>query len=77
MRLVLALIQPTKLKPVQEALAEIGVERMTVCDALGYGQQRGQSGSACGSVGGTVALSLHYRRGLPISSRVFLHDAES
>jgi nitrogen regulatory protein P-II 2 len=41
MRLVLALIQPTKLKPVQEALAKIGVERMTVCDALGYGQQRG------------------------------------
>lgn len=43
MRLVLALIQPTKLKPVQEALAKIGVERMTVCDALGYGQQRGQA----------------------------------
>jgi nitrogen regulatory protein P-II 1 len=42
MRLVLALIQPTKLQAVQEALAKIGVERMTVCDALGYGQQRGQ-----------------------------------
>jgi nitrogen regulatory protein P-II 2 len=43
MRLVLALIQPTKLKAVQEALAKIGVERMTVCDALGYGQQRGHT----------------------------------
>ena len=43
MRMILALIQPTKLKPVQEALAKIGVERMTVCDALGYGQQRGRS----------------------------------
>ena len=42
MRMVLALIQPTKLKAVQEALARIGVDRMTVCDALGYGQQRGQ-----------------------------------
>jgi nitrogen regulatory protein PII len=41
MRLVLALIQPTKVKAVQEALANVGVERMTVCDALGYGQQRG------------------------------------
>ena len=41
MRLVLALIQPTKLKAVQEALSKIGVERMTVCDALGFGQQRG------------------------------------
>ena len=45
MRMVLALIQPTKLKAVQEALAKIGVERMTVCDALGYGQQRGQTNS--------------------------------
>lgn len=43
MRMVVALIQPTKLKAVQEALANIGVERMTVCDALGYGQQRGHS----------------------------------
>lgn len=50
MRLVLALIQPTKLKAVQEALGKIGVERMTVCDALGYGQQRGQtSGRAAAS----------------------------
>jgi nitrogen regulatory protein P-II 1 len=43
MRLVLAIIQPTKLKAVQEALAKVGVERMTVCDALGYGQQRGHA----------------------------------
>ena len=42
MRLVLALIQPTKVKPVQDALAKIGVDRMTVCDSLGYGQQLGQ-----------------------------------
>ena len=46
MRLVLALIQPTKLKAVQEALAKIGVERMTVCDGLGDGQQRGGSHEA-------------------------------
>jgi nitrogen regulatory protein PII len=43
MRLILAVIQPTKLKAVQQALARIGVERMTVCDAQGYGQQRGPS----------------------------------
>ena len=43
MRLILALIQPTKLKAVQEALAKIGVDRMTVCDAQGYGRQRGQT----------------------------------
>lgn len=46
MRMVLALIQPTKLKAVQEALSKIGVERMTVCDALGYGQQRGRTEDA-------------------------------
>lgn len=55
MRMVLALIQPTKLKPVQEALAKIGVERMTVCDALGYGQQRGH-GQANANAAGQAKL---------------------
>jgi nitrogen regulatory protein P-II 1 len=36
--MVLALIQPTRLSAVQEALSKIGVERMTVCDAQGYGR---------------------------------------
>ena len=43
MKLVVAIIQPTKLKAVQEALARVGVERMTVCDAQGFGRQRGQT----------------------------------
>lgn len=43
MKLVLAIIQPTKLKAVQEALTQVGVERMTVCDAQGYARQRGQT----------------------------------
>ena len=43
MKLIVAIIQPTKLKVVQEALMPVGVQRMTVCDALGYGQQRGQT----------------------------------
>jgi nitrogen regulatory protein P-II 2 len=43
MKLILAIIQPIKLKAVQEALANVGVERMTVCDAQGYARQRGQS----------------------------------
>jgi nitrogen regulatory protein P-II 1 len=42
-KLVIAIIQPTKLKPVQEALTKVGVERMTVCDAQGFGRQRGQT----------------------------------
>ena len=43
MRFILAVIQPTKLKAVQEALASVGVERMTVCDAQGYARQRGRT----------------------------------
>lgn len=43
MKMLLAIIQPTKLQSVREALYQIGVERMTVCDAQGYGRQRGQT----------------------------------
>lgn len=43
MRLVVAVIQPTKLSAVRKALENIGVTRMTVCDALGYARQRGQA----------------------------------
>ena len=42
MKMIIAVIQPTKLDAVQEALARIGVTRMTVCDAMGYARQRGQ-----------------------------------
>lgn len=49
MRMVLALIQPTKLRAVREALAKIGVDRMTVCDAQGYGRQRGQKATFRGA----------------------------
>ena len=43
MKMIFAVIQPTKLQPVQEALQKIGVQRMTVCDAQGYGRQKGQT----------------------------------
>ena len=43
MRMVIAIIQPTKLTAVREALAKIGVTRMTVCDSQGFGRQRGQT----------------------------------
>ena len=43
MKLILAIIQPTKLYAVREALVQAGIERMTVCDAQGYGRQRGQT----------------------------------
>ncbi|MEM7478471.1 MAG: P-II family nitrogen regulator [Planctomycetota bacterium] len=43
MKLVLAIVQPTKLNAVRTALTQVGVSRLTVCDAQGYGRQRGQT----------------------------------
>ena len=43
MKLIVAIIQPTKLQTLQEALYRIGVERMTVCDAHGFGRQGGKT----------------------------------
>lgn len=41
--MVLAVVQPTKLHALREALVKIGVTRMTVCDAQGYARQRGRT----------------------------------
>jgi nitrogen regulatory protein P-II 1 len=43
MKLILAVIQPTKLTAVREALERIGVERLTILDAQGYARQRGRT----------------------------------
>jgi nitrogen regulatory protein P-II 1 len=42
MKLLVAVIQPAKLRAVQEALRRVGVTRLTVADAMGYARQRGQ-----------------------------------
>jgi nitrogen regulatory protein P-II 1 len=42
-KLVIAIIQPPKLKAVREALEKIEVTRLTVCDAQGFGRQRGRT----------------------------------
>lgn len=43
MKFVIAIIQPTKLKAVCEALERIEVTRLTVSDAQGFGRQRGRT----------------------------------
>ena len=43
MKMVIAIIQPTKLAAVREALFQAGVERMTVIDSQGYARQRGRT----------------------------------
>jgi nitrogen regulatory protein PII len=42
-KLVIAVIQPTKLNAVREALEKIEVARLTICDAQGFGRQRGRT----------------------------------
>lgn len=43
MKTIIAIIQPTKLRAVHEALQKIEVTRMTICDAQGFGRQRGRT----------------------------------
>jgi len=66
-KLLLAVIQPTKLQAVREALAQIGVQRMTVCDAQGYGRQRGQVATYRG-----IEYQVHMLR--KISVEIWVND---
>ncbi|GIW87625.1 MAG: hypothetical protein KatS3mg108_1949 [Isosphaeraceae bacterium] len=43
MKLILAVIQPTKLEAVKNALAEVEVYRLTAIDVQGFGRQKGYS----------------------------------
>lgn len=43
MKKIEAIIQPVKLEAVKEALAEVGVSRMTVSDVQGFGRQKGHT----------------------------------
>ena len=43
MKLVIAVIQPTKLAAVREALEKIEVMRLTICDAQGFAAQLGHA----------------------------------
>jgi len=38
-----AIIQPAKLDAVKEALIELGIEGMTICDVRGHGRQKGHT----------------------------------
>lgn len=43
MKLITAIIKPFKLDDVREALADVGVEGMTVTEAKGFGRQKGHT----------------------------------
>ena len=41
-KLIIAIVQPSRLEQVKEALTEVEVFRLTVLDCLGFGRQKGQ-----------------------------------
>ena len=43
MKLIIAIIKPFKLEEVKDAIAEIGVEGMTVTEVKGFGRQKGHT----------------------------------
>lgn len=43
MKLVKAIFKPHRLDAVREALGEIGIQGMTVCEVKGFGRQKGQT----------------------------------
>jgi nitrogen regulatory protein P-II 1 len=50
MKMIIAIIQPTKLPDVKQALFEAGVGKMTVTNVIGCGQQAGYTESYRGSI---------------------------
>jgi len=43
MKLIIAVIKPFKLEEVKEALAEVGIQGMTVTEVKGFGRQKGHT----------------------------------
>lgn len=43
MKMIEAIIQPSKLEAVKTALSEIDVSRLTICDVQGFGRQKGHT----------------------------------
>ncbi len=43
MKLITAIIKPSKLDDVREALSELGVQGMTVTEVKGFGRQKGHT----------------------------------
>ncbi|MEM8798141.1 MAG: P-II family nitrogen regulator [Pseudomonadota bacterium] len=43
MKWVIAIVQPHRLDDVREALLDVGMEGLTVCEVKGYGRQKGHT----------------------------------
>ena len=64
MKLIVAIIQPSKLDAVKQALAEEEVFRMTVIDAQGFGRQKG---SATVFRGDEIGVNLTRKVEIPLA----------
>jgi nitrogen regulatory protein PII len=49
MRRIVAVVQPFRAQAVLQAIAELGIEACTVCEAKGYGRQKGYLDRYAGS----------------------------
>ena len=67
MKMLLVTIQPNKLHAVREALQAVGVYRLTVLDAQGYGRQKGHSAVYSG-----VEYQIHLLR--KVSLEIMVND---
>jgi nitrogen regulatory protein P-II 2 len=43
MKLIVAIVKPFKLEDIKEALAEVGMPRMTISEVKGFGRQKGHT----------------------------------
>ena len=43
MKLIMAIIKPTKLDAIREALTEIGIQGLTASEVSGFGRQKGHT----------------------------------
>ena len=43
MKMIVAVVKPTKLEMVRESLTSIGIEGMTCSEVTGYGRQKGHT----------------------------------
>lgn len=65
MKLILAIIQPSRLEAVKEALAKVAVFRLTAIEVQGFGRQKGQGETYRGH-----ALSMNLSRKIQLQIAV-------
>ena len=58
MKLIIAIVQPSRLEAVKQALTEVEVFRLTVLDCQGFGRQKGQITARSGDDGAQLVRKV-------------------